>query len=58
MKQLSEGATLNPGDIIAVMRLDRPDKVVKAEEYKGTLKASAALKASRKYFVCREVVSY
>jgi acetyl-CoA carboxylase/biotin carboxylase 1 len=44
--QLSEGATLNPGDIIAVMRLDRPDKVVKADEFQGHLKAKQALRLS------------
>jgi len=35
--QMSEGATLSPGDVIALVRLDDADKVVKAEEYTGPL---------------------
>ncbi len=35
--QKSEGATLSPGDIIAKITLDNPDKVVRAEEFNGIL---------------------
>eukprot|EP01041_Mallomonas_annulata_P000604 gene604-1167_t len=38
--QKSEGATLKPGDLIANMALDRPDAVVKAEAFTGTLLTS------------------
>lgn len=35
--QMSEGATLSPGDIVAKVTLDNPDSVVLSEVYKGTL---------------------
>ncbi len=35
--QMSEGATLSPGDVIALMKLDNPDKVVKAELFTDSL---------------------
>ena len=39
--QMSEGATLNPGDLIATVKLDNPDSVVTAEVFDGKLIASA-----------------
>lgn len=39
--QMSEGATLSPGDEIATMVLDEPDKVVKAEVYTKSLQIKA-----------------
>lgn len=38
--KMSEGASLVPGDLIAVMELDSPDRVVKAELYDGSLVAT------------------
>ena len=35
--QMSEGATLNPGDVIATVSLDDPDKVIKADAFRGIL---------------------
>ena len=35
--QMSEGATLSPGDIIATVTLDEPEEVVKAEIFDGSL---------------------
>jgi acetyl-CoA carboxylase/biotin carboxylase 1 len=35
--QISEGAALSPGDVIATMALDDPDRVVKAETFTGSL---------------------
>ena len=35
--QISEGATLGAGDVIALVTLDNPDKVIKADVYSGTL---------------------
>jgi acetyl-CoA carboxylase/biotin carboxylase 1 len=35
--EISEGAALSPGDLIASMALDHPDKVVKAEIFTGKL---------------------
>jgi len=35
--QMSEGATLSPGDVIATMTLDNPDSVVTAELFTGKL---------------------
>ena len=40
--QMSEGATLSPGDVIATMRLDNPDSVVTAELFTGSLSQIAA----------------
>jgi acetyl-CoA carboxylase / biotin carboxylase 1 len=37
--QMSEGATLLPGDVIAIVKLDDPDKVVKSEKFMGQLGA-------------------
>ena len=37
--QMSEGATLLPGDVIALVKLDDPDKVVKSEKFLGQLGA-------------------
>ena len=44
--QMSEGAVLAPGDLIATMTLDSPDKVVTSERFTGTLLASAAPEGS------------
>jgi acetyl-CoA carboxylase/biotin carboxylase 1 len=38
--QMSEGATLSPGDIIAKVSLDNPDSVVHAEVFQGVLSIS------------------
>jgi acetyl-CoA carboxylase/biotin carboxylase 1 len=35
--QMSQGATLSPGDVIALVDLDNPESVVTAEEFKGTI---------------------
>ena len=35
--QMSEGASLLPGDVIAMVKLDDPDKVVKSEKFLGQL---------------------
>ena len=35
--QMSEGASLLPGDVIALVKLDDPDKVVKSEKFLGRL---------------------
>lgn len=35
--QMSEGAALSPGDVIATCQLDNPDSVVTAEEFQGSL---------------------
>ena len=35
--QMSEGATLSPGDVIATVSLDHPDKVVMSEKFNKTL---------------------
>jgi acetyl-CoA carboxylase/biotin carboxylase 1 len=40
--QISEGAALSPGDVIANVTLDNPDMVVKAVVFKGTLFESHA----------------
>ena len=37
--QMSEGASLLPGDVIALVTLDDPDKVVKSEKFSGLLSA-------------------
>lgn len=34
---MGEGATLSPGDLIAMMSLDNPETIVKSEDYFGTL---------------------
>jgi acetyl-CoA carboxylase / biotin carboxylase 1 len=39
--QISEGATLMVGDVIATVQLDHPETVIKAEVFKGTLNAFA-----------------
>ena len=43
---MSEGATLTPGDLIATMVLDNPDKVVKSELFTGNLVMGGALDMS------------
>jgi acetyl-CoA carboxylase / biotin carboxylase 1 len=35
--QMSEGAALLPGDVIALVKLDDPDKVIKSEKFTGQL---------------------
>eukprot|EP00598_Pedospumella_elongata_P008031 CAMPEP_0184968478 /NCGR_PEP_ID=MMETSP1098-20130426/1535_1 /TAXON_ID=89044 /ORGANISM="Spumella elongata, Strain CCAP 955/1" /LENGTH=2317 /DNA_ID=CAMNT_0027490097 /DNA_START=80 /DNA_END=7033 /DNA_ORIENTATION=- len=35
--QMSQGATLSPGDVIALVDLDNPESVVTAEEFKGSI---------------------
>ena len=35
--QMSEGAVLTPGDLLAIVTLDEPDKVIKSELYTGFL---------------------
>ena len=35
--QMSQGATLSPGDIIAIVNLDNPESVVTAEEFQGSI---------------------
>jgi acetyl-CoA carboxylase/biotin carboxylase 1 len=48
--QMSEGASLTPGDLIAVMDLDDPDRVVKAEEFHGSLIATRTDKETSRSF--------
>lgn len=43
--QLSEGATLAPGDVIATMTLDHPEKVVSSELFGGSLAVSGPVNA-------------
>ena len=38
--QMSEGATLTPGDVVAMVKLDDPDKVIKSETFTGKLQES------------------
>ena len=44
--QMSEGASLLPGDIIAQVILDDPDKVVKSEKFLGQLTPASSQKDS------------
>ncbi|KAJ1432269.1 carboxyl transferase domain-containing protein [Ochromonadaceae sp. CCMP2298] len=39
--QMSEGAALSAGDVIALVQLDNPDSVVTAEEFRGPLQEGA-----------------
>ena len=41
--QMSEGATLSPGDVIAMVKLDDPDKIVKAETFLGRLQQKSGV---------------
>jgi len=49
--QMSEGAALKPGDLIAVAKLDDPDKVVKAQKFNGTLTESDSFDISSEVYM-------
>ena len=56
--QMSEGATLIPGDVIALVKLDDPDKIVKSETFNGQLQQGGEMEEEEEEEAAADAATY